>query len=421
MTIRGRVRTGLSAVADGLFAIGLALLNPAVLGLWLVGLVLGPVPVLGPEFLGLATTVVRWRADLERRIGTRAGVPMRRPYTPRPDPAEVGDRQWLRWLLTDPATWRDAAWLLPGALVAIGLGLLVLTITGYGLAGVLLVPLWLFLGGIWFGYGLFWPTTNLAEAWLALPQGLVVVTVGLIVAPLLRTVNLRFARLFLAPTRGAELRLRVAHLTESRAGAIDAQAVELRRIERDLHDGAQARMVAVGMTIGLAERLVLRDPAAALKLLAEARATSTTALVELRHLVRGIHPPVLAERGLEGAVQALAMSLPVRTTVTSHLPSRLDTPVESALYFAVAETLANVIRHSNARTAWVTLRHTGGVLFAEVGDDGDGGADPRHGTGLQGIERRLDAFDGTMSVTSPPGGPTVVTMELPCVSSSPRT
>jgi signal transduction histidine kinase len=179
-------------------------------------------------------------------------------------------------------------------------------------------------------------------------------------------------------------------------------------------------MVSVAMTIGLAERLVRKDPAGALKLLAEARASSTAALVELRHLVRGIHPPVLAERGLEGAVQALALSLPVRTAVTSHLPGRLDAPVESAVYFAVAETLANMGRHSRARSAWVSIIHAAGVLRVEVGDDGVGGADAARGTGLTGINRRLDAFDGTIAVSSPPGGPTVVTMELPCVLSSPR-
>ncbi|WP_306215651.1 sensor histidine kinase [Actinoplanes sp. RD1] len=421
MTLRGRVRTGVRAVVDALFAIGLALLNPPVLALWLAGLLLSPVPVLGPEFLAVATTVVRWRADLERHISTRAGAPIPRPYLPAPPDAEVGSGRWLRWIITDPATWRDAVWLLPGALVAAGLGLLVVTITAYGLLGVALVPLWLFLGDVWFGYGLFWPTANRAEGWLALPQGLVILGAALAVAPLVRSVHVRFARLFLAPTRSAGLRLRVAHLTVTRADAIDAQAAELRRIERDLHDGAQARMVAVGMTIGLAERLVRRDPAAALKLLAEARAASTSALVDLRHLVRGIHPPVLAERGLEGAVQALAMHLPVRTAVTSRLPGRLDTPLESAVYFAVAEALANMSRHSHARAAWVSLSHADGVLTVEVGDDGDGGADPGRGTGLRGIERRLGAFDGTMAVSSPPGGPTVVTMELPCALSSPRT
>jgi len=421
MTFRDRAHIGMSASADGLFAIGLALLNPAVLAFWLVGLVFSPVPVLGPELLAVTTTVVRWRADLERRLSTRAGVPIGRPYRPAPEGADVGSRRWLRWIVRDPATWRDTAWLVPGALVALTLGLLTVALAAYGLAGALLLPLWLFLGGAWFGYGVFWPTANVAQGWLALPQGLLIVSFGLAVATSTRSIRMRFARLFLAPTRSAELRLRVAHLTMTRADAIDAQAAELRRIERDLHDGAQARMVSVGMTIGLAERLVRRDPTAALKLLAEARAASTSALVELRHLVRGIHPPVLAERGLEGAVRALAMSLPVRTAVTSHLPGRLDTPVESAAYFAVAEALTNLSRHSNARSAWVALRHVDGWLRVEVGDDGDGGADPGRGTGLHGIERRLDAFDGTMAVSSPPGGPTVVTMELPCVLSSPRT
>jgi len=413
-----RMRAGLSAIADSVFVTGLALLNVPVLAVWLAGLVLCPVPVLGTDVLTVAARVVRWRANLERTLSTRAGVPIRRPYHPAPDSHELGTRRWLRWIITDSATWRDMAWLLPGAFVAASLGLLVLVLAAYGLVGVVLLPLWLFLGGAWFGYGLFWPTANLGEAWLALPQGAVLLLVALAVAPLLRTTCFRFERLFLAPTAAAELRLRVAHLTVSRSDAIDVQAAELRRIERDLHDGAQARMVSVGMTIGLAERLVRRDPSAALKLLAEARASSAIALVELRDLVRGIHPPVLAERGLEGAVRALAMTLPVRTAVVSHLPGRPDTPVESAVYFAVAEALANMGRHSKAGSASVTLRYVDGLLIAEVGDDGVGGADAARGTGLHGIERRLGAFDGTMTISSPRGGPTVVKMELPCPLSS---
>jgi signal transduction histidine kinase len=415
------LRTGLRATAYSLFAAGLALLNVPVLALWLAGLVLCPLPVLGTDLLAVTTTVVRWRADVERRLAARVGVPISRPYLPPPDRAEMGGRRWLRWIITDPATWRDMAWLLPGALIGAALGLIALAVTVYGVIGTGLLPLWLYLGDVWFGYGLIWPTSDLGEAWLALPQGLVILAVGLTVAPQLRALDVRFARLLLAPTAAADLRLRVAHLTVTRADTIDAQAAELRRIERDLHDGAQARMVSVGMTIGLAERLVRRDPAAALKLLAEARASSTAALVDLRHLVRGIHPPVLAERGLEGAVRALALSLPVRAQVTSDLPGRLDTPVESAVYFAVAEALANMGRHSHARSAWVTIHHAHGLLLVEVGDDGVGGADAGRGTGLDGIKRRLNAFDGTMALSSPPGGPTVVTMELPCVLSSPKT
>jgi signal transduction histidine kinase len=421
MEPRIRVRTGLIATADGLFAAGLALLNVPVLMIWVVALVLSPVPVLGTDILSVAAIIVRWRADLERGLAARAGRPIRRPYLPPPDRSEMGTRTWLRWVITDPATWRDMAWLLPGALISVVLGVITLAIPLYGLIGAGLLPLWLYRAGITFGYGLFWPTRHIAEAWLALPQGLIILAVGLVVAPLLRRTDVLFAQLFLAPTKAAELRLRVAHLTMTRADAIDAQAAELRRIERDLHDGAQARMVSVGMTIGLAERLVRKDPAAALKLLAEARASSTAALVDLRHLVRGIHPPVLAERGLEGAIQALAMSLPVKTSVTPHLPGRLDASLESAVYFATAEALANVVRHSRAGTAWVTMDHADALLTVEIGDDGVGGADPARGTGLRGITRRLNAFDGTIAVSSPPGGPTVVTMELPCVLSSLRT
>jgi signal transduction histidine kinase len=421
MSFWDRVRAGLFATGHGVVAIGLGLLNGPVLALWLVGLVLSPVPMLGADLLHIATIVVRWRADIERRLGALAGVPIRRPYRPSPDRAELGSRRWVRWIITDPATWRDMAWLLPGAVVGVTLGVIMVAIPAYGLVGVVLLPLWLFLGDVWFGYGVFWPTGTAVEAWLALPQGLFLVAVGLGVAPLLRRTDMLFARLFLAPTKAAELRLRVAHLTTTRADAIGAQAAELRRIERDLHDGAQARMVSVGMTIGLAERLVRRDPSKALKLLAEARTSNTAALVDLRHLVRGIHPPVLAERGLEGAVQALALHLPLPVEVTSHLGGRLETPIESAVYFAVAEALANIGRHSRASSAWVRLRHAEGWLFVEVGDNGVGGADATRGTGLRGIERRLGAFDGTMMVSSPSAGPTVMTMEVPCALSSPKT
>jgi signal transduction histidine kinase len=234
-------------------------------------------------------------------------------------------------------------------------------------------------------------------------------------------VHMRFSKFFLAPTSKSELTQRVQVLTDTRAEAVDAQAAELRRIERDLHDGAQARLVSLSMNIGLAEELIKRDPDAAIRLLAEARESSGTALTELRHLVRGIHPPVLAERGLDGAVQALALTVPATVSVDVELPGRLSSPVESAAYFAVAEVLANVAKHSGAHTAWVHLRHHDDLLTIGIGDDGRGGADPAGGTGLRGIERRLAAFDGTMMVSSPSGGPTVVTMELPCTLSSPKT
>jgi signal transduction histidine kinase len=155
------------------------------------------------------------------------------------------------------------------------------------------------------------------------------------------------------------------------------------------------------------------------ELLAEARATSDQALADLRALVRGILPPVLVERGLEGAVRALAMSLPVSVDVSFDLPKPLSTPEESALYFAIAEALGNVVKHSQAGRAWVQVRRDGSgrrSLVAVVGDDGVGGADRDRGSGLRGMESRLAAFDGAVVLDSPVGGPTLVTMELPCVS-----
>jgi signal transduction histidine kinase len=222
------------------------------------------------------------------------------------------------------------------------------------------------------------------------------------------------------PTASTVLAHRVRQLTETRADAVDAQAAELRRIERDLHDGAQARLVAVGMSLATVERLLETDPAAARALVAQARETSATALTELRDLVRGIHPPVLAERGLAEAVRAIALDTPLPVDVTADLAGRLPAPVEAAAYFATVEALANAARHARATRVRVDLRHVDAVLRISVSDDGRGGADPDRGTGLRGVRRRLAPFDGVMHVHSPVGGPTVVTMEIPCALSSPR-
>jgi signal transduction histidine kinase len=220
--------------------------------------------------------------------------------------------------------------------------------------------------------------------------------------------------------RERELASRVAVLSRTRSSALDVQAAELKRIERDLHDGAQARMVSLAMNLGLASELLSRDPDAVAELLVEARATTLTALAELRTVMEGIQPPVLADRGLVGAVEAVALDLAVPVTVTADVPGRLEAPVESAVYFAVAECLANVVKHSRASRAWVRLVHAGDTLSVLVGDDGCGGADLGAGTGLLGVVRRLEVFDGTLTVDSPVGGPTQVIMEVRCALSSPR-
>jgi signal transduction histidine kinase len=415
------VRRGVRGVLGGLAAIGLAFTNVPLLVVSVLALALAPVPFLGLALVPWTMTLVRMRTDLERRRASRTGVLVTRPYHPVPERAVAGGWQRFHWTVADSATWRDLAWLLPGAVVGFTLGTIAVLVPLYGLAGLTLTPLWIWLGTGWYGYGAVWSVDTLPAGLLCLPQGVVILAAGLWAAPWLRRVDAYFARLFLAPTRAAELRLRVTQLTVTRADTVDAQAAELRRIERDLHDGVQARLVSLSMMIGLADAVVDRNPAEAHKLLAEAQESSGTALVELRHLVRGIHPPVLAERGLGGAVRALALSLPVPITVDIDLPGRPDTPVESAAYFAVAEALANMIRHSRAHTGSVSMRHANGALTIVVADDGTGGADPAAGTGLRGIERRLAAFDGTIALSSPSGGPTAITMELPCALSSPRT
>jgi signal transduction histidine kinase len=229
----------------------------------------------------------------------------------------------------------------------------------------------------------------------------------------LLTVDAYIARGILAPSEQAQLAHRVQQLTESRAETVDTQAAELRRIERDLHDGAQARMVSIGMSLGLAEERLDADPALARQLLVEAREANSQALAELRDLVRGIHPPVLADRGLVGAVQALALVGSIPVSVTTNVDGRLPAPVESAAYFAVAEALTNAIKHSGASRIDIELTRDGERLLMRVRDDGHGGASIAAGSGLRGVQGRLGAFDGRLEVHSPGGGPTVVAMELP--------
>ena len=248
-----------------------------------------------------------------------------------------------------------------------------------------------------------------------LTAGLVMLACGVWLVP--RTIGGRTA----LARRNRELIGRVRRLTVARVEAVDSAAAELRRVERDLHDGAQARLIALGISLRATERLIRTDPDAAVALVAAARDNSARALAELRALVSGIHPPVLAERGLADALRALALDSPLPTATDIDLPGRLPAPVQAAAYFAVAEALANAAKHASARSVHIRAAHSAGALRIEVSDDGAGGADPAHGTGLRGIERRLGTFDGVLAVSSPPGGPTIVVIEVPCASSSPKT
>jgi signal transduction histidine kinase len=205
---------------------------------------------------------------------------------------------------------------------------------------------------------------------------------------------------------------RIEQLETTRAGAVDVQEAELRRIERDLHDGAQARLVALGMNLGLAEQKLRTDPEAVRLLLAEARQGATQALEELRDLARGIHPPILTDRGLEAAVADLVARSPVPVTLSVDLPERPPPAVEIAAYFVVSEALANAIKYAAATQLQITIGRAGNSLRIEVVDDGKGGANPA-GNGLRGMRQRVEALDGKLRVTSPEGGPTTVTAELP--------
>ena len=211
---------------------------------------------------------------------------------------------------------------------------------------------------------------------------------------------------------------RVEGLTRSRTDATETAVAELRRIERDLHDGAQARLVAVGMSLRAAEQLMTANPEAARALVAEARETSARAIDDLRDLVRGIYPPVLADRGLADAVRAVALDAVLEVDVNIDLSGEPPMPVAAAVYFAVAEALTNAARHAGARAVQVRVEHVDGMLRATVIDDGHGGADAARGTGLAGVERRLATFDGILAVSSPAGGPTIVAIEVPCALSS---
>src|SRR5581483_3547328 len=218
-------------------------------------------------------------------------------------------------------------------------------------------------------------------------------------------------RLLLGPTTRAE---RVAQLERTRAAAVDDAAATLRRIERDLHDGAQARLVAVAMNVGLAREKVAEggDPAETARILDTAHSTAKQAIVDLRDLARGIHPPVL-DAGLDTALATLAAHSVVPVTLRVTVGERPDPAIETMAYFCTAELLTNVAKHSGACAAVVDVRTGDGRLRLAVHDDGRGGARPGQGTGLTGLVERVATVDGTLTVDSPPGGPTTMTIELP--------
>jgi signal transduction histidine kinase len=301
---------------------------------------------------------------------------------------------WVNRQLRDPAAWRDR-------------GALLLGVAG---AGVAALPLMAVTAGIVMLAQIHSPARMIGLDFLAL---------GIGGAPYAWRGAVAVLAQLLQPSPAAVLSARVAQLTEQRADTTAIQAAEIRRIERDLHDGAQARLITLGLALTTAERAIDHDPEHAKTLLREASATTTTALRELRELVRGITPPVLNERGLTDALRALALDTPLAVTVHADagFDTALDTPIESALYFGTAELLTNTVKHANATNATVHLRRHPTAIVIEVTDNGRGNAVPTTTGGLAGLRRRLAVFDGTLTLHSPPGGPTSARMVVPWTSS----
>jgi signal transduction histidine kinase len=367
----------------------------------------------------LALTLLAWRggAWLERRwVRAMLGIDIPDPY--RPLPAGSLWRR-ARVLAGDPATWKDLAYLV--VLFPLGLIWFVITTTLWTLAiGMLTAPLWFWIPADG-GMALFNDGVRANLVIDTLPEAILASVVGaaLCVAAAWAVKGMAAAHgavaLALLGPSDSQLRAKVEALRASRDRAVDSAEAERRRIERDLHDGAQQRLVALAMDLGMARAKLETDPAAATALVGEAHEEAKRALAELRDLARGIHPAVLADRGLDAAISSLAARSPVPVGVDV-ATGRLPDPVESAAYFVVAEALTNAAKHARAAEIGVRITRHRDLLIVEVIDDGAGGADPAKGSGLRGLADRVAAVDGTLSVTSPPGGPTVIRAELPCGS-----
>lgn len=355
-----------------------------------------------PLFLA---TMLLWRvaAMLERRLMRLAfGMEIRDPYRPRP---ERGLGKHLAWLFGDPATWKDLGYLL--LLFPLSVVEFVMFITLWAVTiGLITSPVMYALGEpMTFTEGL------VVDSWLGAVLACLVGFVALVLtAYAVRGMAWLHGTLAVVLLGGSQ----EEWLRESRARGVDAAESERRRIERDLHDGAQQRLLAVALDLGRAEAKMESDPGAARELLAQARSGTRAAIQELRDLARGIHPAILTDRGLDAALSALAARAPVRVDVAVEVAERPPAAVESIAYFIVAEALTNLAKHSAATEASVRVSRQGVCVVVEVYDNGLGGAEIHPGGGLAGLADRASAIDGVLIVQSPIGGPTLVRAELPC-------
>jgi signal transduction histidine kinase len=352
----------------------------------------------------------RWLAQLERRlISTLTGVHISSPY--RPEPTTRGWWRKLQARLADPATWKDLVFLF--LQLPLGIASFVIAVVVLGVAvGFLAVPAyyWAVPDGLELGI---MQADTLLEALALVPIGALVAFVGIPGLSLLGRAYGELAAQLLGSSPDPQLTAQVTELEGARSRIIAAADAERRRIERDLHDGAQQRLVALALTLRMAETRAQEGDPEATELIRSAGDEAGLALKDLRDLARGIHPAILTNRGLAAALDDLAARATVPVEVTGVPPERLPDQVEAAAYFVVSECLANVGKHAQASSATVDVRPGGDGLTVEVRDDGTGGADAENGSGIQGLRDRVGALGGRLSVDSPPGGGTRVVATIP--------
>ncbi|MGW6930416.1 sensor histidine kinase [Lentzea sp. NPDC054927] len=365
----------------------------------------------GLPILWLAMNVVRGGATLERtwvRAALRTDIP--RPYRDKPT-----GTLWQRWKaqFTDPATWRDFGYLL--LLLPVGILEFASVIAMWSVvAAFAAVPFWIGEAPFAVVVGEFWTIDSFVSAMPVAVIGLALIPFAVIGTRWLGLLHGKFARGMLGPTRADALAIEAERLQSSRARGVEAAEAERRRIERDLHDGAQQRLVAVAMGLGRAKSKMDSDPEGAAVLIAEAHADAKEAIRELRDLARGIYPSVLGDRGLDAALSSLAARVPIQVDLEVNVEPRPPTSVESAAYFTVGEALTNITKHSNGTRATVRVNRVDTGVLVEVTDNGQGGAELKPGGGLAGLADRAATIDGVVVVVSPVGGPTVIRAELPC-------
>jgi signal transduction histidine kinase len=362
----------------------------------------------------LVGTMYAWigGAKAERwRVGVMLREKIADPYKPIPAGTSVWRHIWTR--VKDDRTWLDLLYLF--LLFPIGIAEFVVATVVVSLPfQFLTIPIWYATDTMdWFAPDWF----GIADSWYsAIGLTLVGIPLLLVMPYILVGIgrgHLHLAKALLGTDRERELTQQVTHLTASRTQAVDVSLSERRRIERDLHDGAQQQLVKLAMDLGMAREKIESDPEAARALVVEAHEESKRALAEIRNLVRGIHPAVLTDRGLDAAVSALAGRSTIPVSVDVRLDERPPDAVESAAYFVVAESLTNMARYSKATEALVRIYRLGNRLLVEIIDNGVGGAKIGAGTGLAGLADRVGALDGRLTVDSPEGGPTTVRAELP--------